>query len=114
MRRRGSALSARSPDCWLAQFSSVPCEGRLRAVHLVPKQKLRQVGADPWDERAYVPACGGYTGLEGHHGQFDSTPHDRTRLVVPREALPGPVEALCAEVGLGWWLDEKYGLRVPA
>ena len=92
--------------CFLAQFSDRPCEGRLRAVHLIDKQVLRREGHDPWDDRSWVWACGGIVGLSGHHGQFD-----QHRLIVPRESLPQAVEVLAAEVGLLAWLDRRYGPR---
>lgn len=92
------------PTCWLAPFSDKPCDGRLRVVHLVPKQTLKREGGDPWDVRSYVYACGGIMGLSGHHGELDGY-----QLTVPREALPEAVEALCAELGISWWLDRRFG-----
>ncbi len=98
-------------DCWLAQFSGEPCDapeaGRLWRIHLISKQALKRRGHDPWDPRAWVPACGGYwPGLAGHHGLFDSF-----KLIVPREALPEGLEELCAELGMVHYLDSRYGLR---
>ena len=92
--------------CWLASFSSKPCEGWIIAAHLIDKQVLKRFGHDPWDERACVPACGGLVGLSGHHGMFDAR-----KLVVSRESLPAAVEELAREVvGLGAWLDRRYGV----
>ena len=96
-----------SQTCFLAQFSSKPCDGQLRRVHLVSKEALRRRGHDPWDPRSYVLACGGpWPGLSGHHGAFDAF-----KLRVPREALPEAVEEMCAELGMRFYLDRRFGLR---
>ncbi len=93
--------------CWLAQFTNRPCDGApIWRVHLIAKQSIERKGGDPWDERSYVRACGGSTGLEGHHGQFDTY-----RLVVPREALPVAVEELAEELNMGYYLERRYGPR---
>src|SRR5438034_9821977 len=87
--------------CWLARFSDKPCQGRMDPVHLISKQVLkRKFGGvfDVWDHRIVVRAC------RYHHGQMDNY-----RLSVPREALPEALEAMCAELGVGWWLDRRYG-----
>lgn len=96
--------------CFLAAFSDRPCDGRLIRAHLIPKQLLKRHGVDPWDERSWVPACGGLTGCSGHHGALDVA---RT-LRVPREALPACIEELAADAGLGWWLDRTYGEKEMA
>jgi len=62
-----------------------------------------------WDERVWVPACGGPTGIGGHHGMLDGR-----NLRVPRAALPEGVEAYAAEYGLTWSLDRDYGLLEAA
>jgi hypothetical protein len=91
--------------CWLARFSEQPCEGELRKVHLISKQVLRRVGYDPWDERAWVWACGGpWPGLSGHHGLLDSY-----RLRIPRCDLPEDTLALAEELGLEWWIERRFG-----
>ena len=94
-------------ECFLAAFTDTPCEGRLRQIHLIDKQVLKRFGHDPWDERSWVWGCGGpWPGLSAHHGRFDSR-----RIVVPRESLPAAVEELAREVvGLGAWLDRRYGV----
>jgi hypothetical protein len=61
------------------------------------------------DERAWVPGCGGLVGLSGHHGQLDSSAHDRTRLRIPRVLLPPAVEEYAEELGLVYWLTKTYG-----
>lgn len=82
------------------------CEGRLVRAHLIRQQVLRRVGfTDLWDERLWVPACGGPTGCGGHHGLFDVS----RRLRLPREAIPRELDALAESIGLGWWLDREYG-----
>jgi len=107
--------------CWLAQFSDVPCDGRLVKAHLIPAQRIRReltvdrsiptvrqdgdrITSIVWDPRVWVPACGGPTGIGGHHGMFDGR-----KLRVPRAALPEGVEAYAAEYGLTWSLDRDYG-----
>ena len=101
--------------CWLAQFSDTPCDGQLIRAHLLPKQKIRQeinarrlTKAEKqelyWDPRCWVPACGGPTGIGGHHGLLDGL-----KLTVPRAALPEGLEEFAAELGLSWWLDRTYG-----
>jgi hypothetical protein len=95
-----------SRRCFLAPFSSTPCDGQLRRVHLVEKQALRRRGHDKWDRRAWVWACGGpWPGLSAHHGEFDAY-----KLRVPRERLPAAVEELCAELGMLFYLDRRYGV----
>lgn len=92
--------------CWLAQFSSTTCEGRLIVAHILPRQLLKREGHPEavHDPRASVPACGGITGCSGHHGRLDGY-----QLTVPRTALPGGTEALAHELGLGWYLDRRFG-----
>lgn len=97
------------PECFLAAFSTKPCHGRIVAAHLLPKQLLKRVGHDPWDERALVPACGGIVGLSGHHGLFDAY-----KLTVPRSRLPAGVLRLAEELGLEWYLDRRFGPEKPA
>jgi len=94
------------PECFLARFSDRRCEGRLVRAHLYEKQALRRRGCDPWDERSWVWACGGPTGLGGHHGLFDAH-----RLVVPPEELPVALLALAHEIGGLSYLERRYGYR---
>ena len=82
------------------------CEGRLIRAHLIPKQLLKRSG-DVWHPGSFVWACGGVTGVAGHHGMFDSA---RT-LRLPREEIPAATEALAVFLGLTWWLDKTYGER---
>lgn len=95
------------PECFLARFSTRPCDGRLVKAHLLPRQLLRRQGhPDAIDDpRSYVWACGGPCGCSAHHGAFDVA---RT-LRVPRAAIPAGVEELAAELGLLWYLDREYG-----
>ena len=103
--------------CWFATFgvmemgmSMSRCDGRLVRCHLIPKQMLRRHGGDVWDQRSWVWGCGGHTGAQGHHGQFDFS---RT-LRLPRAAIPEGVEELARELGIEWWLDREYGARQAA
>jgi hypothetical protein len=98
--------------CWIAAtvVDAGPCDGWLVRAHLIPKQLLKREHVDPWDPRAWVPVCGGPTGIGGHHGQLD---HSRT-LRIPRDALPVMVEEFAAEHGLTWWLEREYGPREMA
>jgi hypothetical protein len=96
--------------CWLAQFSNRSCDGQLRRVHLVEKQALKRRGHDPWDERAWVWACGGpWPGLSAHHGLFDSH-----RLVVPWEKLPPELIEMAEEIGMVPYLERRYGYERAA
>lgn len=90
-----------------------PCDGRLIAAHLIPKQLLRRevcsartsgssgrwpVTVDQraelarilWDPRVIVPCCGGPTGIGGHHGKLDAAAIRPLRI--PREKLPDGLE----------------------
>ena len=86
--------------CWVAMNvdSPGPCDGYLVRAHLIPKQTIRREtqGADLWDDRVWVPVCGGPTGIGGHHGQLD---YSRT-LRIPRDALPAAVEEFAFEHNL--------------
>jgi hypothetical protein len=102
-------------------------------AHLIPKQVIRRgvisarriapgdrwpVTVDQraelarilWDERSWVPCCGGPMGNGGHHGMLDQS----RRLRVPRDRLPVAVEEFAAELNLSWWLDREYGPRSEA
>jgi len=70
-------------------------------AHLVTRQLLRREGhADLiYDDRTWVPAC------RLHHSSWDNF----MGVVVPRAALPAAFVALMQEIGLGWWLDRRYG-----
>jgi hypothetical protein len=99
-------------NCWLAQFSDTPCEGQLVKAHLLPRSLLKREARERADElindpRSYVIACGGPTGIGGHHGQLD---HSRI-LRIPRHMLPAGVEELAEELRLGYWLDREYGVE---
>ncbi len=94
-------------SCWLARFSSVPCEGRLIRAHLIPRQLLRREGHGGMvdDPRTWVWSCGGAMGVGGHHGMLDYS----RRLRVPFEALPAGVVEIAEELGLSWWVAREYG-----
>lgn len=96
-----------TPVCFLAKFSDRPCEGPLVRAHLIPAQTIRrEVGTRAvWDDRVFVPACGGIVGIGGHHGQLDYT----RSLRIPRAELPPDLEEFAAEFDLLWWLDRTYG-----
>ena len=123
------------PVCFFAgRPGAGPCDGALIRGHLIPKQVIRRevmsarrgagalgqwpVGVDQraelsrilWDERAWVPMCGGLTGCSGHHGALDTA---RT-LRIRRDELPAAVEEFAAEHGLEWWLGREYGPRAAA
>ena len=97
--------------CQLARFSDTPCDGELVRVHLIPRQRLRkELGLETAyvavrDRATWVWACGGPTGIGGHHGALD---YSRT-LRIPREALPPLLEKFAAQHGLEWWLTREYG-----
>jgi len=80
---------------------------------LVDRQLLRHEHLEHLidDERTWVPACGGMTGLGGHHAAHDPMLSARRELAVPRWAIPEELEQLMSGVGLSWWLDRRYGER---
>ena len=82
-------MSEHHPDCWLAQHGHMekddpmpPCEGRLIRAHVISQQELRKRGLEKYtgDPSTYVLACGGLTGLTGHHGMFDMSKKLRVRF----------------------------------
>lgn len=94
------------------------CEGRLIRAHLLPRDLLRRYATRhgftfeqqrrlEWDPRGWVWACGGATGLGGHHHEFDTM----RSLRVPRSKLPASTLELARELGLLWWVDREYGRR---
>ena len=56
------------------------------------------------DYRCWVYGCGGWSGIQGHHGHLDGY-----KLTIPRAWLPPAVEEYAAETGLAGWLDHRYG-----
>jgi hypothetical protein len=67
-----------------------------------------------WHPDSWRPACGGITGIGGHHGKFDFA----RSLKVPRWAIPEETEELAKwmDVALGRevfgvFLDREYGPR---
>lgn len=99
------------PECWLAWHGVIEngcampaCEGRLWRAHLIPRGTIHRAGGDIDDPRSWVKACGGITGLSGHHGMLDKS----RRLRIPRAALPPGLLELAAELDLVWWLDREY------
>jgi hypothetical protein len=124
-----SIRARQHPDCFLAKFSTHPCDGQLVRCHLIPKQKLKAIWhsvhsgkpANPhlinvdlspwpkmqdliWDRRTWVWGCGGPMGNAGHHGMLD---HSRT-IQVPFEALPVETFELARHLELVWWLETEY------
>jgi hypothetical protein len=103
-----------TPGCWVALnvIGCGPCDGRLVKAHLIPKQTIRrEVGREHmWDDRVWVPVCGGPQGIGGHHGALDYS----RRLRIPRDRIPEMVEEFAAEHGLVWWLEREYGEREAA
>lgn len=104
-------MGEHNPACFLAAHGVMeggdkmpPCDGRLIAAHLIPRQLLKREGLDHGDPRTFVLACGGPTGCSGHHGAFDYS----RRLRLPRSALPPLLEAYAKAHGLTWFLDRTY------
>ena len=100
-------------SCWLAQFAGADrrtCRGRLVRAHLISRDQLRKrFGRERGDELAedpatFVLACGGLTGLEGHHGMFD-----HYQLRVPASALPQATVQFAEAHDLTGWLERYYG-----
>lgn len=106
-------MTAISLSCYLAMNGEIEngkpmpsCHGPLIRAHLIPKQRIRKVsGADVWDRRSWVWACGGDQGCSGHHGMFDTS----KRLRLPADRLPPGVIEFAAEHGLTWSLARDYG-----
>jgi hypothetical protein len=99
------------PNCFLAKHGIYegpmpPCIGRLIKAHLIPKALLRThaLGDFMWADPVWVWACGGPTGLAGHHGALDAS----KRLRIPRAAIPRSTERFCAKHGLTWYLERTY------
>lgn len=94
--------------CWFHGRDDRPCEGRLVKAHLIAKQTLkREVGksrAIVWHPAVWVWACGGITGLGGHHGRFDAR-----QLTLQRGDLPPALEHFADDWNLSWWLTRTYG-----
>lgn len=82
-----------------------PCDGRLIRAHLIPRQVIKRAGGDPLDPRSWEWACGGPTGLGGHHGMLDYS----RKLRIPRTDLPPELVEFALELGLVPWLDRTYG-----
>lgn len=106
----------RSPyECQLARFSDRDCDGPLVRAHLIPRQVLlrelppEESAAAIQDPRSYVMACGGATGVGGHHGELDFGGVRRIRI--PRKLLPKNLDQFAREHRLEWWLDARYGPR---
>lgn len=102
-------------DCFLAQFSDTPCDGRMQKAHLLRAQTIRRelntkvhkedwrgdLASAVWDPRAWRPAC------YRHHTMLDQA---RT-LRIPREAIPADTVEYARELGLLWWVDRTYRER---
>lgn len=106
-----------------------PCDGALIRAHLIPRQRIVRARKTAvwtkdttpaqfrmlqrpeqelvWDERVWVPMCGGPMGNAGHHGMLDAGGVRRLRLV--RAWLPSAVEAFAVEYGLEASLERDYG-----
>lgn len=69
-------------------------------------RSLREIHDDP---RSWVPACGGPTGIGGHHGRLDGL-----KLRIARADLPPALEQFAAELKLEWWLTRTYGEATDA
>jgi hypothetical protein len=113
----------RSTFCFLAKHGVMendepmpPCDGLLVRVHLIPQQQIKaKLGSVDkferfdivWDPAVWVWACGGLTGIGGHHGLFD---HSR-RLRLSRDVIPQRTELFAEMLELVPWLDREYGER---
>jgi hypothetical protein len=97
--------------CWLWQFDDrhYACSGRLEAIHLIGRQRIRNrlYGVDPevvetieWDPRNAAVGC------THHHRRFDS--HATPPLRVPAHALPGQALEFITERGLESDAEAKF------
>ena len=103
-----------NPACWLAAHGVMengdpmpPCQGLLIRAHLISQQELRRQGLalTTGDRRTWVMACGGISGIGGHHGLFD---YGRRLLRVAFDELPPDVFEFAQEHGLIPWLERTY------
>ena len=93
------------------------CQGRLVRAHLIPKSRMRrhlayelkmspdEIERTIWDERAWIPLCGGPTGIGGHHGRLDSK-----QLHLNYSELPTAVKEFAEEYRLEWSLARDYAI----
>lgn len=96
------------PECFLRQFSTKPCYGRLVRAHLIPQQTLKKEiayvnTAILWDERVWAWACGGVVGDGGHHGELD-----QKKIIIPYLDLPFTLLEYAHEHGLMWWIERHF------
>lgn len=101
------------PECFFAHLGG--CEGQLVRAHLIPKSRMRrhfkyelkmspdEIERAIWDERCWVPMCGGITGCSGHHGRLDGR-----QITLNRVELPTAVKEFAHEYGLEWSLERDY------
>lgn len=120
------------PACWLARFDPFerPCEGRLEVVHLISRQRIRNImrpllctdlwaeGAiDPgdvedlvqlaeWDDRNAAPGC------TGHHRRFDN--QQSPGLKVPIEGLRAEAIEFILERGLDSEAERRFSRALPS
>jgi hypothetical protein len=90
------------------------CDGKLVRCHLIRRQVIRREAGTEYemDPRSWVWGCGGITGIGGHHGALDWAGPGRLRI--PRDRLPMELEEFAAEIGLEWWVEREYGMRLRA
>ena len=74
------------------------------AAHLISKERLRFYGVPEeaiWDERVVRAIC------SRAHRALDARICSLTR-----DQIPSETEQYAAEVGMAWWLDRTYGIRM--
>jgi hypothetical protein len=96
-------MDGETPDCWLRQFTSTDCAGRMDRAHLIPKQTLKKAGLAEHilDPATWRPAC------RYHHFSFDAY----RGVEVPRSSVPVETERFADRYGLGWYLTRRFGAR---
>ncbi len=114
------------PACWLKQFDPLdrPCSGDLEAVHLIGRQRIRNVlrgqlvagfeglglfleeDVDDLVELAEWDPRNGAGGCTGHHHRFDS--HSTPELKVPGLMTPGPFRDFAVDWGLESDAERKF------
>jgi hypothetical protein len=125
--------------CWVKenQLDDRPCDGRLRMVHLIPKQRIKKrfptgavdVGTG-WEAQRgamlpvpvskdvtfyYLPLRDPATwrwvcgGPMGQGGHHGRI--DGRQIKVPRSVIPLETEEWAERFGLAWSLDHDYGAR---
>lgn len=81
-------------------YAGSGCRGPLDAHHIVPRRVLKAHG----HREATEDPRNGMCLCRRHHELVE-----RHLLSIQRDCIPRAAELFAAEVGLGWYLDRRYG-----